>query len=173
MVVTLILLLISCLSSSVSANDEWTPSNNESFVFGVLPALDPPPGFSLPLSPIDPLATFETRAIWRKLVSLFGRKTLSGICEASNAIDPNSDFIHLNTSSLQTDVTLRAFDLMDQYADHDDPNMPIERMLEWAAQGGIVALQWQWRDPLNHAGSFYSSGTTFRPSVALRVSQSL
>lgn len=124
----------------------------------------------------DPQAMPQARALMRYLVSLYGRKTISGQYDQAEA-----DYVH--QISGRTPAILGG-DLIEyspsRLAHGSDSKNETERMIAAARAGHIVTMSWHWNAPkdlLNTSTQpwwkgFYTSATTFNLQYALDHPQS-
>ncbi len=107
------------------------------------PTGPPQPPAAVPDSLVDAQATPLTRALMHELVTLYGKKTLTGVFSSGDA-----DSVERITG--QRPAILGA-DLMDyspsRIAHGAKPGREVENLIEEARKGAILSVMWHWNAP--------------------------
>lgn len=122
-------------------------------------------------TPVDPNASKEAKTLMRYLADNDGRHILSGQQSLADA--------EWLSSQIGKKPAIVGFDLKDYsptIAGQGVQSDQIEQAIEWAGQGGIVALSWHWSAPKgiinDPMGGFYTKNTTFNIKYALEHKKS-
>lgn len=120
---------------------------------------------------VNPNATPEARALQSYLVDQYGSKIISGQQSLEDA-----EWIHEQTGKYPGLVSFDLIDYSPSRVENGTDSHEIEKMMDWASRGGLLALCWHWNAPKglfgNEAGKewwrgFYTEFTTFDLKYAL------
>ena len=151
----------------------------------LVPAPPPPAPVKPPATLSDPDASAGTRALMRRLVGLYGVKTLSGQYE-----NADNEYIHDTTGRTPAIYGDDFLEYSPSRVAHGSKPVATERMLAQAKAGQIITASWHWNAPralpdtmLKDAQGrtvdarwyrgFYTEATTFDLQEALAHPQSL
>jgi len=103
----------------------------------------PPPALAKPLASLsDPHAAAGTRALMRRLVGLYGAKTLSGQYDSAD-----NDYIHSVTGRMPAIYGGDFMDYSPSRVAHGAKPDTTEQMLARAKGGQIITASWHWNAP--------------------------
>ncbi|KAJ3036265.1 hypothetical protein HDV00_002921 [Rhizophlyctis rosea] len=116
------------------------------------------------------MPTREARNLYGILKINFGKRIISGQAENANTSDDRDhEFKYLKQLTGKTPA-IRLFDLIFYTGKYPFEDGTIDRAIDWATRGGIVAFQWHWRpsgiDDF-YQSSMTSSGTPFNITKAV------
>ncbi len=143
------------------------------------PAPPPPPVVKPPVKLSDPHASAGTRALMRRLVGLYGAKTLSGQYDKAD-----NDYIHEVTGRTPAIYGGDFIDYSPSRVAHGAKSDATEQMLARAKGGQIITASWHWNAPAGLLDTtltdaqgkttdarwykgFYTNATTFDVQKAL------
>lgn len=124
------------------------------------------------VTPCDPKATKETKALMKYFSKIYGKHILSGQQEIYNGGHTNNDFdtefkyLEKTTGKLPA---IRGFDFLNTnplygYPDHSTDDGTVDRMIDWARNGGICTASWHITVPSSFAS--YNLGDSMQWSQA-------
>ncbi|MDE6579305.1 MAG: hypothetical protein K2K41_02080 [Ruminiclostridium sp.] len=113
----------------------------------------------------NPNANKKTKKIYRYLMEIYGKRTLSGQC-TDYGHNTETDALYLGLGKYPA---VRTFDFIYDSMNfcHNNPSAKdVELAIDWSKEGGLVAFDWHWYAPYGKC-EFYSEKTDFRLSNAV------